>query len=84
MADTAQEYAAIQARVLLLRGTRSPEYLTTALDALSAAIPHAERRTLPGLTHDGPEDDGRPLVAAQALREFFGHGARSAADTASP
>jgi pimeloyl-ACP methyl ester carboxylesterase len=71
MADTAQEYAAIQARVLLLRGTRSPEYLTTALDALSAAIPHAERRTLAGLTHDGPEDDGRPLVAAEVLREFF-------------
>ena len=71
MADTTPEYAAIRARVLLLRATRSPEYFTTALDALAAAIPHAERRTLPGLTHDGPEDDGRPLVAAQALREFL-------------
>ncbi|WP_170215730.1 alpha/beta fold hydrolase [Asanoa ferruginea] len=71
VADTAREYAAIRARVLLLRGTRSPDYFTVALDALSAAIPQAERRTLPGLTHDGPEDDGRPLVAAQVLREFF-------------
>jgi hypothetical protein len=71
MADTAPEYAAIRARVLLLGGARSPAYFTTALDALTSVIPQVERRTLPGLRHDGPEDDGRPLVAAQALRKFF-------------
>jgi hypothetical protein len=57
--------------VLLLHGSRSPAYFTTALDALAAVIPQVERRTLPGLRHDGPEDDGRPLIVAQVLRDFL-------------
>jgi Tetracyclin repressor-like, C-terminal domain len=57
-------------RVLLLGGTKSPDYLSVALSELAAVLPHAQRVTLPGLTHEGPEDDGRPLVVAQALRDF--------------
>ncbi|MGI5243814.1 hypothetical protein [Dactylosporangium sp. CA-139066] len=33
-------------------------------------LPHAERMTLDGLTHEGPEDDGKPLVVARVLRDF--------------
>jgi hypothetical protein len=71
MADTAAEYARLPAFAFLLGGTRSPDYLDVALGELAAVLPHAKRFTLPGLTHDGPEDDGHPLVVAQVLRDFF-------------
>jgi pimeloyl-ACP methyl ester carboxylesterase len=71
MADTAAEYAELQARVLLLCGTKSPDFLSVAVNELEAVLTHARRVTLPGLTHEGPEDDGRPLVVAQVLRDFF-------------
>lgn len=71
MADTAPEYAALKMPVLLLGGTKSPDYLGTALSELAAVLPHAQRVTLPGLDHSGPEDDGSPLTVAQALRDFF-------------
>jgi pimeloyl-ACP methyl ester carboxylesterase len=71
MTDTVPEYALLQARVLLLGGTKAPDYLNVALGELAAVLPHARRLTLPGLTHEGPEDDGRPLVVAQALRDFL-------------
>ncbi|GAA4257335.1 alpha/beta fold hydrolase [Dactylosporangium darangshiense] len=71
MADTAPDYARLPARVLLLGGTRGPGFLARALDELERVLPHAERRTLPGLTHEGPEDDGRPLEVAGVLRDFY-------------
>jgi pimeloyl-ACP methyl ester carboxylesterase len=71
MADTAPEYTALEMPVLLLGGTKSPDYLGTALSELAAVLPHAERVTLPGLDHSGPEDDGSPLAVAQTLRDFF-------------
>ncbi|NUO58719.1 MAG: alpha/beta hydrolase [Hamadaea sp.] len=70
-ADTADDLAHLDAQVLLLGGSRSPAYLGTALDALTSAIPGAQRRTLPGLGHSGPEDDGRPELVAEVLRDFF-------------
>ena len=71
MADTAPDYAALRVPVLLLGGTKSPDFLSTALSELAAALPHAQRVTLPGLDHSGPEDDGSPLTVAQTLRDFF-------------
>ena len=71
LADTGPDYARLPARVLLLGGTRAPRFLGVALDELERVLPHAERRTLQGLTHEGPEDDGRPLLVAQVLRDFF-------------
>jgi len=71
MADTLPDYARLQARVLLLAGTRSPAYLSVALSELAAVLPLARRLTLQGLTHEGPEDDGHPFVVAQALPDFF-------------
>ncbi|MEV6968266.1 alpha/beta hydrolase [Hamadaea sp. NPDC051192] len=70
-ADTVHELARLDARVLLLGGTRSPQYLATALDALAATIPGAEQRMLPGLGHSGPDEDGKPEVVAEVLRTFF-------------
>ncbi|WP_433219206.1 alpha/beta fold hydrolase [Dactylosporangium sp. CS-047395] len=71
LADTVPDYAAVRARVLLLGGTRGPSFFEPALAALAATLPDARRITFPGLTHEGPEDDGHPLVVAPALREFF-------------
>lgn len=71
MADTAPEYAALRARVLLAGGTRSPHYLGAALRELAAVIPHRQVVTLPGLGHSGPENNGRPQAVARALRDFF-------------
>jgi pimeloyl-ACP methyl ester carboxylesterase len=71
MGDTAADYARLPARVLLLEGTRGPRFLRVALDVLERVLPRAERVTLPGHTHEGPEDDGRPLEVAEVLRAFF-------------
>ncbi|HKD87032.1 MAG TPA: alpha/beta hydrolase [Streptosporangiaceae bacterium] len=71
MADTAAEYAAVQARVLLMGGTRSPDYMGTALRELAAVIPRRQVVTLSGLGHGGPQNQGRPEAVARALRAFF-------------
>ncbi|MBO3749239.1 alpha/beta hydrolase [Streptosporangiaceae bacterium NEAU-GS5] len=71
MADTVPDYAALQAKVLLLGGATSPPYFATALDALSAVLPQAGRVTFPGLGHSGPDDDGDPARVGEVLRDFF-------------
>jgi len=71
MADTAAEYAAVQGRVLLMGGTRSPDYLGTALRELAAVIPRGRVVTLSGLGHAGPQNQGRPEAVARVLRDFF-------------
>lgn len=47
-----EAYAAITAPVVLLGGDASPAHLGERLDALGAALPHAERVTLSGQGHD--------------------------------
>jgi pimeloyl-ACP methyl ester carboxylesterase len=71
MADTVKDYAALDAQVLLLGGTKSPAYLSVALDELFTTLPHARRITFRGLGHSGPEDDGDPQRVGEALRNFF-------------
>src|SRR5262245_1155234 len=71
LADTTADYATVRSRVLLLRGTKSPRYLRMPIDARASVLPRARSMTLRGLTHTGPEDDGRPRVVAKALRDFF-------------
>jgi hypothetical protein len=71
MADTAPDYAALGARVLLLDGAKSPAYLHQAVAALSAVLPRSRRVTFPDLDHSGPEDEGNPRLVGAALRDFF-------------
>ncbi|GAA2161226.1 MULTISPECIES: alpha/beta fold hydrolase [Glycomyces] len=71
-AETAAEYAKVDAPVLLMGGSKSPDYLRTALDALETTLPHAERVTLARMGHDGPTDDGSPARVGAILRDFFG------------
>lgn len=39
--------------------------------SLPRSCPECRRVTLQGCTHEGPENDGYPVVVARALREFF-------------
>ncbi|WP_027343493.1 alpha/beta fold hydrolase [Hamadaea tsunoensis] len=71
MADTQAEYAGLTPRVLLLDGTKSPHFLREPLDTLQRVLPAADRVSFDGLTHEGPEDDGGPLLVARTLRGFF-------------
>ena len=71
MSESLNDYKDLQASVLLLGGTKSPAYLSAALDGLDARY-HESSATLPGLGHDGPEDDGKPDLVAQHLHRFFG------------
>lgn len=71
VADTADDYAALDAEVLLLGGARSPRFLATALDELERVLPHRRRVTLAGLDHSGPTDDGNPARVAAELRAFL-------------
>jgi hypothetical protein len=71
MADTAADYRALPARVLLMGGTRSPRYLGRALDELAAVLPHSQRVCFDRLGHSGPDNSGKPRRVGPALREFF-------------
>jgi pimeloyl-ACP methyl ester carboxylesterase len=71
MGDTLDDYKDLQARVLLLGGSKSPPFLSVSLDGLERTLPRVERATLPGLAHDGPENDGEPKSVAQQLLRFF-------------
>jgi pimeloyl-ACP methyl ester carboxylesterase len=71
MADTLEAYSSLGTQFLLLHGSKSPAYLKLAVDRLAATLPRNNRVTLPGLGHDGPENDGRPEQVAKQLRRFF-------------
>jgi pimeloyl-ACP methyl ester carboxylesterase len=64
----------LRADVLLLGGSKSPAYLTAALDALEKVLPRVRRIEFPGLGHEasGNRDRrGQPERVAQELRRFF-------------
>lgn len=74
-ADDLAGFAAVEAEVLLLGGSKSPAYLKLALTALERVLPHACRVELPGLGHGatGPaEMGGAPGVVAEQLHAFLG------------
>jgi hypothetical protein len=71
---TLERFAALQADVLLLSGSKSPTYLKAALDDLEAVLPQRSRVELPGLDHAASwnsDRGGHPEPVAQALRRFF-------------
>lgn len=65
-----ERYAALGCRVLLMEGTGSPAYLRRAVEALTGAIPGAERATLDGVAHNAPDMEAPERVAARALSFF--------------
>jgi pimeloyl-ACP methyl ester carboxylesterase len=74
MEGTLATFAAIQADVLLLGGSKSPAYLKASVDGLEKVLLHAKRVEFPGLDHGatGNKDrGGKPELVAQTLGDFF-------------
>jgi pimeloyl-ACP methyl ester carboxylesterase len=69
-----ESFRALRAEVLLLGGSKSPAYLTRAVDALEKVLPHVTRVEFPGLGHEASGNTdrrGQPERVAQELRRFF-------------
>jgi hypothetical protein len=69
-----ESFRALRAEVLLLGGSKSPAYLTTAVDALEKVLPHVTRVEFPGLGHEASGNTdrrGHPERVAEELRRFF-------------
>jgi pimeloyl-ACP methyl ester carboxylesterase len=72
-----ESFRGLRPEVLLLGGSKSPAYLTRALDALEKVLPDVTRVEFPGLGHEasGNRDRrGHPERVARELRRFFGGG----------
>jgi pimeloyl-ACP methyl ester carboxylesterase len=78
LADSLESFRAVSAKVLLLRGARSPRYLHTAFDRLAATLPDARCVELPSVGHLAADNGGKPLLVADELRRFFDARARRA------
>ncbi len=64
-------YQHVAADTLLLGGTRSIQFLRENVDIMSAAMPHAKRIIFEGLGHVAADNNGKPEIVANALKEFF-------------
>jgi len=74
MEGALESFRTLPADVLLLGGSKSPAYLTTAVDALEKVLPHVTRVEFPGLGHEASGNSdrrGQPERVAQELRRFF-------------
>ena len=69
-----QEWASVTAPTLVLAGSRSPAPMRRAMQALAAAVPGAQHRTLPGQTHLV-----KARVLAPVVADFLGAGAAAGA-----
>lgn len=72
-------YSGIELPIVLIGGERSPAHFGRRLDALAAALPHAERRTLRRQGHDGHSGD--PDQVARIIREHAERVLRAAEPT---
>jgi pimeloyl-ACP methyl ester carboxylesterase len=80
MAGPLERFRAVHAGVLLLGGSKSPAYLTRALDALEKVLPDVTRVEFLGLGHEASgnaDRRGHPERVAQELRRFFGEAQNS-------
>jgi hypothetical protein len=69
--NTLDTFRPVSVEVLLLGGSRSQSFLRSALDALAAALPRAQRVEFNGLHHLGADNSGKPETVAATLRRFF-------------
>lgn len=74
MSETLESFTAIRTEVLLLGGSKSPDYLKTSVDGLEQVLQHATRVEFSGLDHAASwntDRGGHPESVAQELRRFF-------------
>ncbi len=61
----------LRTNVLLLGGSKSPDYLKAALNALQATLPQVTRVKLEGAGHLTADNGGRPRLVARELKKFL-------------
>jgi pimeloyl-ACP methyl ester carboxylesterase len=66
--ESIQRFASVRVPTLVLDGGASPAFQREAVRMLADILPHGERRTLEGQTHDVSME-----VLAPVLRDFFAH-----------
>jgi pimeloyl-ACP methyl ester carboxylesterase len=71
MKGTLETFKAVRGDVLLLGGSKTPDFLKRTLDALNNVLPNAKRVELRDLGHGAALDGGKPERVAQELRKFF-------------
>lgn len=71
MADKIEPYARIQAKILLMNGTKSPTNLQAPSKALGKVLPKAERFEFNGAGHLAATNGEKPRAIAAELRAFF-------------
>jgi hypothetical protein len=77
-AGTAERYSTVQARVLLLGGSKGLAWLKPCLADLERILPNVERIEYAGLDHGGSSDvtkanpKGKPELVAKDMHRFFG------------
>jgi pimeloyl-ACP methyl ester carboxylesterase len=54
----------IRAPVLIANGDASYDFMAAGADRVAAAVPGAQRKTIPGVGHDAPPDVLAPMLAA--------------------
>ena len=83
-ADTMTDYRQVAADVLLLGGTKSPQFLKTSLDALELELLNVRRMTLEGLDHLSAANDGKPEVVAGGAGTFLRPAVRGGTSSCDP
>jgi len=78
MNGTLENFRTVRADVLLLGGSKSPNFLKVDLDAMEKILPRVRRLEFPGLGHAAAwnydkqrNPDGNPERVAQELKRFF-------------
>ncbi|WP_245856000.1 alpha/beta fold hydrolase [Bacillus oleivorans] len=72
--DKYERFGDINAEVILMGASKSPQYFKIALDALAKILPHAKRIEFAGLNHGATGNTnrgGKPQIVAQELTKFF-------------
>ena len=73
-AGDASRFAGVRADVLLLGGSRSPQFLKDSLTALARVLPGARRVEIPDVGHEvacNADQRGRPELVAAAVSPFL-------------
>jgi pimeloyl-ACP methyl ester carboxylesterase len=73
-ADRLSDFAAINTPTLLIAGTKTPRYLQTAVSALAAIVPNAQRVELKSTNHSVTQNRdqfGKPEKIAPDIARFF-------------
>lgn len=69
--DDLEAFRTLGARVLLMRGSRSPRNLRAPIDALHVILPDAEHCVIRGAGHLAPANGHQPRTVALRIAPFF-------------